>query len=190
MSPQDQKDRLQQVASTLTAAAQSIFLQSGKLTLTQDPESVEKDIIEYDSRLRVGGMEKFNDACYLSIVSFYFSQQQLEGHDPCGVLMLFIEESAAEKILKGLGFPVAGENEDEILKDSTGKFCLQVAQALQGQLANLGYRNLVLSPVQNFKNDAGDGVEFPYQEYKFYEVSFFLWKKKQVVFNILFSTPT
>ena len=104
MSSKNKEFDQQKVATTLMTSVQTTLEKMYHLSLTQDPEFIEKEIIEYNSRMRTFGLEKFNAPCYVSAINFYLSQKHLEKHDALGAMVLYINEDSALKLLKASGF--------------------------------------------------------------------------------------
>ncbi len=188
MPSQEKKAEPSLIEKTLIETITASFKSKSNLNFSQDPDSSEKNVIEYNSRMRVFGLEKFDGPCFLSAVSFYASQKHLEDHDPCGVIVVFLDEEAVLKIMKGFGNMTRADDE-ETLMVGCGEFCKLIAGDFQNAIGSLGYRNLVVSSPINYKNDAPEGIEFPYSEYKFHEANFYLWKKKTMVVNVVLAPP-
>ncbi|MHA1656551.1 MAG: chemotaxis protein CheX [Candidatus Heimdallarchaeota archaeon] len=180
MSAKDKEFDPQVIATTLMGCVQDTFKKMCNLTFSQDPDFVEKELIEYESRMRTFGLEKFNGPCYVAAISFYLSPKEIEEHDALGALVLYIEAEVAEKLLKALGYDFDEEDEDLVL-DNCGEFCNVIAGQFKNQLNSLGYKDLTISAPIKGKNDIRQGVEFSYDQYKLYESSYYFFKKKALV---------
>ena len=174
----------QNIATACIKVVENILKQKSILAFTKDPESVQRDIIEYDSRMRVFGMEKFNGPCFMSVINYYFSQEDLKNHKACGAFIFYVEESCAGKLLKALGFKGFDDEDEAAVLKICGEFCEVLAGEYKNELSNVGYKDLVLSAPTNYHNVVPEGVEFSYDEYVKYEMSFHLWKQKAVVVDI------
>ena len=184
MPPSEKETKQSRIASALLDVVKKIIAQHENLTFSKDPEILERDIIEYDSRLRVSGMEKFNAPCYICLAAFYRSQQDLEAHNAIGAIILYIEEVNAERLFKGLGYRgFHDDNEGEMLEKS-GEFLTSIVEQFKPELANLGYKNIVLSPLLKHINTIPEGVEFHYDEHKMHQLTFYLWKEKIFAIDI------
>ena len=180
---------LKDSANALMEIVQDICKSGSKLSLTKDSELVERDIIEYESRMRTLGLERFNGPCYLGVVHIYQGEAQQKSHNACGALMLYLEEEAAGKLLKALGYSGFDEDNDEAVLENTAKLCEKIVERFKQDLTKRGYRDLIFAPALKYKNDAPDGVEFSYDEYKYYEASLYLWKKKTIVVSLTLIPP-
>ncbi|MCA9407140.1 MAG: hypothetical protein KC733_00480 [Candidatus Omnitrophica bacterium] len=183
MSPKEEKFDPQVLATTMMGGVKSIFEKMSTLTFSQDPEFKEREIIEYDSRWRVFGLEKFNSACYVAVINFYRSTADQELHKACGAFVLYIEEGNAAKLLKALGYPDVDDEDLSIMFDIVGELCNVLAGQFKNDLLGLGFPDLVMSAPQKYRNDVPDGVEFEYEQTTYYELSFFLWKEKVFVID-------
>jgi len=177
----------QVIATTLMGCVQDTFEKMCHVTLSKPPEFIEKDIIEYGSRMRVFGPEKFNGSCYIAAINFYLNQQKFKEDDSCGVMVLYIQDETTGKLMKALGQPGLDEDDEETLLDTCGEFCNVIAGQFKNELRSFGYIDLVISAPLKYKNDIPEGVNFKYSEYKLYELSFHIWKEKLIVVDATMS---
>lgn len=172
-------------AKTLLDVAQNTLQKmANSLTATKDPELIERPIIEYDSRMRVVGMEKFNAPCYVSAINFYLSKEDSDKHNACGALIMFVDEKNAGRLLKALGYRGFDEDDETQVFTKCGEFLKTLAESYNSALSPAGYRNLLLSSAVNYRNTVPEGVEFHYDLYKKYEISFYYWKEKTMVLEV------
>jgi len=155
------------------------------ITFSQDPEFAVREIIEYESKMRTFGLEKFNGPCYLASINFYENKVRFKAKDASGVLVTYIEESCASDIVKGLGAGTGlGVDEDDIetILDTVGEICNVIAGEIKTEMVNqLGYATpaIISAPIKS-KNDIAEGVDFAYNEQCYYEAFFFIKKTKSV----------
>lgn len=159
-------------------------LTSGGVTFTHETQVAEKEIIEYESRIRTFGLAKFNNPCYLTAVNIYASQRDLEAHNTLGALIIYVERENVDKVFKSLGVGLKMDDEDEVILEKIKEVGKTLAEPFIRGLQALGYSALVISEPQSYVNDAAEGVEFNYNEYKYYEISFFAWKEKVLVTDL------
>lgn len=159
------------------------------LTFSKDSHFDKREIIEYQSRMRVFGMEKFNGPCYIGVVNYYFSAEDQKNHDACGVFILFIEETNVGKFLKSLGYRGFDEDEEKSVYKPLGEFTEVLSSNFKKEIQSLGYQNLISSTPACYHNDISSGVEFSYDQYAKYESSFYLWKDKIVVVEVTIKPP-
>lgn len=181
-----QNTQLEGIANELKAHMDMVFKQAG-LEYTKDPEVVERNIIEYDSRLRLFGMEKFNNPCYLSVINFYKSAQDQKNKSAVGAIVVYVEDECVERVLKAIGHPVKDFEDEENVFENMGAFCKDIVDGFKGQLSSKGYGSLIASDPMNYRNSASEGVEFNYDEYSMYELCFHFWKTKAVALDITFA---
>jgi len=176
---------LEVIATTLIRVMKETFKSMCQLEFSQDPAFVERNLIEYESRMQVDGLQKFNAPCYSSSVSFYKSQQDQKNQLACGAMNLYLLEDVAVKILKTLGYTDFNEEDDTMILDNCGEFCNIIAGNYKTALAGAGFADLYLSDPVKEKNMISAGVEFPYNQYTYYETDFFLWKEKAVIVDVV-----
>ena len=70
------------IATTIMGCVQNTCETMCKMAFSKDPEFNELNIIEYDSRMRTFGLEKFNEPCYASFINFYISIELLTKNNP------------------------------------------------------------------------------------------------------------
>jgi len=174
----------QTIGPTVMRCMQEAFGEMSSVTFSKDPDFSEKEVIEYESRMRVFGMEKFNGLCYIAVINFYLSAQDLKNHDTEGALVLFVEYECAGKLLKALGYENVDDEDEEIILDNCGEFCKVIAGKFKNEMGALGFKNLTMSDPLIYKNDIPEGIEFKYSEYSFFECNFYLWKQKAMVLDV------
>lgn len=155
------------------------------LSLTQDTVVVERDIIEYASRMRIFGMEKFNGACALSCVNFSVSEEALKSGNTIGGLIVFIEEEEIGRTLKSMGYTDFHDDIDEEVFKKMGELCKKISDSFKEAVKAQGYPDFFISAPAGYKNDIPEGILFPYSEYKYHEITFYMWKKKVIVLNVI-----
>lgn len=184
MTSKEKAAESQPIATTCLKVIQEAIQSKSMQVFSQDPVIAQREIIEYDSRMRVFPMEKFNGPCYITVVNYYLTDQDLKNHNAYGAFVLYIEEECAGKLLKSLGHKGFDEDDEETVLDICSEFCKLLASNYKNELKNLGYKDLVMSDPLKYHNVVPEGVEFNYSEYVKYELSFYLWKQKALVVDI------
>ncbi|MBF0523331.1 MAG: hypothetical protein HQL24_09800 [Candidatus Omnitrophica bacterium] len=174
------------IATTLIGCVKKVLESRFNFSFSKDSEYSQKDIIEYNSRMKASGLEKFNAPCHVAAINFYQSPGHMTSHDPFGAVIFYISALVMDRFYWPLGFksPKDDEEEDRFLDDCAGELAKLITEQLKTDLSALGYKNLTLSEPLKAKNSIMEGVEFNYNERKFYEVSFYLWKQKALVVDI------
>ncbi|HLF17830.1 MAG TPA: hypothetical protein VI749_02935 [Candidatus Omnitrophota bacterium] len=185
MSPQTINK--EELAETFRRCVQRSLEQYCQVVFTKDPKVEQLDLIEYESRMRIFGLEKFNGTCYISLVNLYESPLEAEHKDPCGVLLVYVEEENAERLFKALLKGVQGEDE-ELIAENTQKLCIAVFEQLKKELSQFGYPGILMSAPENYLSNAEQGVDFPYDEDTLYQVSCILWREKIVVAELVLAS--
>ncbi len=176
--------RLQKLAEILKRVVLELFARDNRVQFSDEPLLVEKDILEYDSRMRATAIDKFNASAYLAAVNFYRSEQDSKVHQALGVLILNLKETATESILKAVGIKDFEEDEPEVAAPKCGEFCQWLAQEYQKALIAEGYPALHLSQAVFGRNSLASGVEFCYEEYQKIDIEFSLKKNKVMVLEL------
>ncbi len=171
-----------QVLNTMImGVVEDTFKQMCHVSFTADPVVVEQDIIEYDGKMRVFPMDKFNGPAYVAVVNYYLSKQDLLAQIPVGTFVLYLKEEVIEKLFKAFGRP-ASEAEDEAnCLDVVGEMCNVIAGNVKNELMTVDFVDLMLSSPSKYKNVVPQGVPFDYNLFKKQEMTFFFWKEKCVV---------
>ncbi len=181
-SNQENNARLAQV---VVKVFQNKVEHSFEWAFTQDPEVFEKDIIEYNGRMRASGLEKFNGPSYAFVVTLYYSQYEYENKNACGALILYISEDIIERILKKMGHRDFDEDDQEFVVKECVEFCESIIGEVKKAMQPMGYREIVSSKPLGYKNEVLDGVLYPHDQNKFQEISFYLWNKKALVVDLV-----
>ena len=169
------------LATSCIKVVEDTLKKMSALTFSQDPEPFERTLIEYESRMRVFGMEIFNGTCFISVVNYYSSEQNKQNHDAVGAFVFYLEESAAGRILKALGYREFDEDDEAAVLEKTGQFTQVLAEAYKNEI---GQSNLILSAPKGYRNTVPEGVEFSYDQFTKYQIDFFISKQKAIAVDI------
>lgn len=145
------------------------------------PVAVERDIIEFDSHMRVFPMEKFNGPVIVTFVNFFLNQKDLDDNAAVGAFVLFVKEELAEKLLKAFDRPLTDGDSEDVLMDNAADFCALLAGNLKNELAASGCADLLMSAPFKYKNSVPEGVPFDYELHHKQEITFSYWNQKSVV---------
>ncbi|MBU0468531.1 MAG: hypothetical protein KKF78_06910 [Candidatus Omnitrophica bacterium] len=184
MSPKSEEFDLQAIAKKLMVCVESTFMQMCNTSFIGDPQITEKDIIEYQSRMRIFGLEKFNGPCYISVINLYLNDDQLKKDRPIGAVLLYIEESVATSLLKATGQKGLDCEDFDSITNYTGEFCSSIVGQFKTELKSLGYSDIATSAPSNYQDDIPGGVNFKFSQQKFYELSFVLKKEPAVIVDV------
>jgi hypothetical protein len=173
------------LSKSIVEVVKKLCQKAGNLEFSQEPDSVTKDIIEFYSRMRVLGLEKFGDPCFISIINLYSSEADQKAHRAAGTVLVYLEEENAPRLFKSLGLTTMLEEDEEALLKYAGEFAKRIVQSLRSDLMNQGCPDFLVSESINAKNDIAEGVEFPSKQHKYSEMNFYFWKKKTVVVGLV-----
>jgi hypothetical protein len=167
--------------NSIVAVVKDVFLQLCHVEPLTEPAILERDIIEYDGRMRLSPMEKFNGPAYAAAAVYYLTEKDRKDNVPVGNFVLFVKGEFVEKILKAQGQAKADIDNDELVLENVGKFCEVLSQNFLKELESNGYPGLLQSPVLNYKNVVPEGVPFDYNLFKKQEIIFSYWSEHSIV---------
>ena len=181
-----------QIATAMIEIMESTLAKVPGIAPSSPPESLEKDIVEYEHRIRVNSFEKFQAPAYISYINFYLSEAEVGRSGKAkGALILYFDIENAGKFYKALGLPFPDDEDDASMMNCNGDFCKILAEALKSKLSDLGYGNLALSAPSSYRSNAVDGVEYSPDQKKLQEMNFFYFKHKIIVIELtLAAIPT
>ena len=160
---------LEEFGKILFNIVECIIKEKVSIPLTIEPKMALKTIHEYDSRMRVSALEKFNDAGYISYVNFYRSEGDKQKQNTIGALVFYVKEFEIEATMKILGVKVDEEVQEDVCKNLSEFFKTLTAEFKKAIVA-VGYPNLVSSEPASFRNNVPKGVLFSFDQYDKYEV--------------------
>ena len=167
--------------TTIMGVVEETFKQMCHVDFSAEPVAAERDIIEYNGRMRVFPMEKFNAPAYVGVVNYYFTQKDLDGGHAIGAFVFMIKDEMVEKLFKAFNRPASEAENEAIALDIIGEFTNILAGNVKNELRSLEYHDLIISAPYKYKNVVPEGVQFDYNLFKKQEIIFTLWKEKCVV---------
>lgn len=150
----------------------------------QDVEIKEREIIEYDSKMRLFPMEKFNGPVYIAVSNLFLSQRDLEQEMSVGTIALFVKEDVIEKLIKGFGHLSRDAENEEIVMGDCATLLREITKEVKESLSSLNYPELMSSDPVKYKNNIPDGVPFNYSLFKKQEFIFSFWGQKSIAIEI------
>ena len=129
----------------LTGFIEELITVKGNLTATKPFEIATKPIDEYEDRMLIKSVDKFDVSTYVAASGFYLNQGDMQAHRARGSVIVYINTEMADKIFKAAGLQVPYDEDDESMMALTGKLCQLIADALKDRLADNGYVSLLVS---------------------------------------------
>ncbi|MBF0618597.1 MAG: hypothetical protein HQL19_00335 [Candidatus Omnitrophica bacterium] len=170
-----------QCALILSIAVKKMLQVKGGIYLSADPEPKEKNIVQFEKRMRVDGLEKFGDRTAFSTVFFCRDKEHLERHAAVGSFTIFIPVNYISKLLWQMEYPRIDEEDDMMVLDACGTVANLVAGYFVKEMMDMGYVHLEMSHFESYINTAVDGVEFPSDQATKYETEFYIKGEKRIV---------
>ncbi len=164
--------------TTIMGVVEETFKQMCHVDFSAEPVVTEKDIIEYDARMRLFPMEKFNAPAYVGVVNYYFTQKDLEDQAAIGTFAFFVKEEVVEKLFRAFNRPVSEAEDEAVCADVVGEMTNILAGNVKNELRSLDYQDLIISAPFKYKNVVPEGVQFDYNLFKKQEIVFSYWREK------------
>ncbi len=171
-------------AVMLAEVVKRILKRKGDVELSSKPKFALKTITEFRKRIRVSGLEKFNEKTYIGTVNFYRTVKDLESQKAVGAIILYLSESYIVRLLRELHYPVIDEDDEEAIEDAVGTVCNLVAGNFKAGLTQLGYPELEMSHFYTYQNEIVDGVPFDPTQKQLYEISFEIRQQVRIIADL------
>ena len=166
---------------TVISVVKDTFQEMCHVDFSAEPVVTERDIIEYGGRMRFSPMEKFNGPTYAGVVTYYFSQKDLNAGLAVGTFALFVKEEFVEKIAKAFGHAKVDLDNEDLLMENIGEFCRILTENIKKEFQSNGYSDLVISTPLKYKNVVPEGAQFDYNLFKKQELVFSFWNEQCIV---------
>ncbi|MBI4309333.1 MAG: hypothetical protein HY591_03270 [Candidatus Omnitrophica bacterium] len=169
----------------LCAGVKRIFFEKSEAVFSNEPVIEKKLIIQFMQRMRIDGMEKFDQTTVLSAVHFYKDAADLASSLPAGVMIVYIERKFVPEMLRLFKYPYIDYDDDTEVLDGAGAIVNLIAGQFKKELGRLGYADLQMSPFKSYINSSVNGVEYPRSQTHKYEISFEVDDKKRMVVEMV-----
>ena len=133
----------QVLITTLTGSVNKTLGNIPSAPQSEEPKARKEQIADEGGRMYVDGVKKFDDACYVSYVNYYLSQNDIARHNAKGCLIVYLHSSYAEKLFKALSYAYSDENETTMFESAT-KLCNTIAEDFKNDLISSGDRKSVV----------------------------------------------
>ncbi len=175
----------QGLSAAIVAAAQSLLSKISNISQSQEPRVEASDIVEYENRMRVDGIEKLKSTCFVSVVYFYLSAAEMERRaKPKGTLVLYLETESASKFFKALGIAFAEDEDDVSMLSACGQFTQKISDGLKEELSGRGYVPLYVAKPLNYKNGVTAGVEYSPDQKMKHDIGFYYFKHQVIAVDV------
>jgi len=162
---------LEATATLLSDVTEKVVKELAEEGLGDKPQIKKKALIEYEGKLRMAGLELFNESMYISAASFHLSDKDMEGHNACGAVVFYLKKEFGADLFKYVGIRGFDDESDEEMMSTAEGFYSKVADEFQKELGRKGYASLVRSPFSSHYNNASCGVDFPKKEFEICEIT-------------------
>ena len=175
---------LEKLAQTLNQCVTDLIKERSDLKFTKDPEVKRKNIIEYQGRMRVDGMEKFGEPTFISTVNYYASAADMQQGKTLGALVVYVEQGYIVQLLKKMKYPLANDEDENEMKDCCGTLCNIIAGRFKSAVSAMGYVELEMSHFSSYQNEVKEGIPFDHRERRKYEITFEIDDEKALVVEL------
>ena len=175
---------LKPFAEALGEVISSMFDKKGGIKFSAKPSIERKDIIEWQGKMRIAGMEKFNEPTFISFVNYYLSEQDKQKKSVLGAVIIFVIEGQLVSILNKLGYPKVDDESETEMKEGCGKLCQDIGEAFKAKIGAMGYAEPLMTIPENYRSNVPQGVSFNFKEYDKFELNFSLENKKVLVIEM------
>jgi len=173
------------LALALSAAVKKIFYEKSGTVFSNEPKLEKKLITQFVHRMRVDAMEKFNATTAFSVVQFAANDETLEKQAYLITLVVYLEQKFLPEFLRLLQYPYIDSDDETEVKDGCGTLCNLIAGQYKREITALGYKDLMMSPFENYINTAADGVGIPNGATEKFELSFEVEGSKRLVVEMM-----
>jgi len=169
----------------LTAAVKKIFFEKSATTFSAEPIIERNLVTQFVQKMRVDAMEKFNSTTVFSALQFALNEQGLERQEYLVTLVVYLEQKFLPEFLRLLKYSYIDSDDEAEVKDGCGTLVNLIAGQYKREMANLGYKDLMMSHFDSFINTAPDGIGIPKGTTEKYEISFEVEGTKRLVVEML-----
>ena len=186
MSPQDSSSHLNTYIEMLRDIINRLIQKNAKIQFSKDPVIEKRDIVEYNKKMRVSVLEKFNAPGYLSAINYYLTPKDKETRNAAGAFILYIIDSNLKKFFEATGMAVAGFDDDDLeqVTSKCNQLCQTISDEFCGELKSKGYKDLIASTPISARNTIPEGVDFSFNQYEKCDVSFYIKNIKSLTLEI------
>jgi hypothetical protein len=160
------------LALALSAAVKKIFYEKSEMTFSSEPTLEKRPVILYFEEMRVDAMEKFNSTTVFSVIDFAATEEGLEKQQYLITIVVYLEKNFLPDFLRLLQYPYIDSDDEIEVKDGCGTLVNLIAGQYKKEMANLGYKDVMMSTFESHINTAVDGVRIPKGATEKYEINF------------------
>jgi hypothetical protein len=120
----------------------------------------------------VDAMEKFNSATVFSVIGFAATEEGLEKQECQMTMIVYLEKTFLPEFLRLLQYTYVDFDDDMEVKDGCGTLANLIAGQYKKEMANLGYKDFVMSTFDSYINTAVNGIRIPKGAAEKYEINF------------------
>jgi hypothetical protein len=171
-------------ALVLSKVVERILLIKADLRLSSRPGIEKRPIVHFMNRIRVNGLEKFDQKTYVSVVNYYRGRREERVHKAAGAVILYLTEEYISCLLPRLDYPLESCDDQEGMADGCGAFCNLIAGNFKNGLSSIGYQELIMSHFSTHENSVVDGVEYDQRQTGIYEISFQIDGIRRIVVDL------
>ncbi|MBF0504646.1 MAG: response regulator [Candidatus Omnitrophica bacterium] len=173
------------LASTLSTAVKKVFYEKSGTKFSSVPKLRKKLIVQYDDKMRIDAMEKFNAPTVFSVLEFAANEEALNRQEYVLTLIVYLDREYLAELLRLLQYPYIDSDDEKELKDGCGTLVNLIGGQYKREMAAVGHEDLAMSHFRSYINSAGEGLEFPSGSTDKYEISFDIEDVKRIVVEVI-----
>ncbi|MFH0753617.1 MAG: chemotaxis protein CheX [Candidatus Omnitrophota bacterium] len=164
--------------TSVLGVVEETFKQMCHVAFSAEPVVTEREIIEYNGRMRLFPMEKFNAPAYVGLVNYYVSQRDMDEKHAVGTFVFYVKEDIVDKLFRAFSRPVSEAEDEAVCLDVVGEMTNILAGNVKNELRSLDYQDVVISTPSTYKNVVAQGAPFDYSLFRKQEFMFTYWREK------------
>lgn len=182
---EDSMDPKRVQAILLSKVIERTLKKRADISLSDKPEIKISAVVDFMKRMRVWCLDKFSKDTFVSFVTFYKTQEEMEKHLPVATILIYVIEDYLGYLIRRMGYPEPDDDDEEALVDACGTFTNIVAAKFKHGLTQIGYSELEMSHFSSYRNEILSGVEYDRSMKEKYEISFEIRGHKRIVAELV-----
>ena|SRR3989338_4177921 len=172
MGRRDNPD-LESMAKTLDEIIVARINSQERLVLSKPPKFEKNSIVEYDKKLKLSAMSKFNNPGYTFAVNYHATNDDIKKFKPLGAVIIYFVEADIPIFLKAFELRNFDDENPEEIAAQCLAFSKPLATQFAENLTSKGYIKLIMGEPVCARNDV-NGIGFSFDQYDKYEISYFI----------------
>lgn len=179
-----QNQDLYPLSLILISAMTKMLEAKGQIYLSSEPKISEKPIVQFQRRMRIDGLEKFNARTAMASINFYKDNEDMEHGKALGAIIVYIPTEYLSRLMWMLDYDRIDEDEEDVAMAACGTVANLIGGHFVKELSAHGYIFLQMSHFEGFINSCLNGINFFFEEDYKHEIEFYIKGEKQIVVEL------